>query len=59
VNERPDWIEKEVGEANRQYLVVETRARKSLEKSVAFGKKGPKFWQDLVETFRNNTVQLA
>ena len=47
MNERPEWIEKEVEEANRQHVVVETRIRKSLEESVTFGKKGPKFWQDL------------
>jgi hypothetical protein len=58
VNERPDWIEREVEEANRQHVVVESRTRKSLENSVTFGKKGPKFWQDLVEHLRNNTDNL-
>ena len=58
MNERPDWIEKEVEEANRQHVVVEARTRKSLENSVTFGKKGPKFWQDLVENLRNNTDNL-
>jgi hypothetical protein len=58
VNERPGWIEREVEEADRKQVVVDTRARKSLEHSVTYGKKGPKFWQDLVDNLRNNTENL-
>jgi hypothetical protein len=58
VSERPEWIEKEVEEENRKHLVVETRTRKSHEQSVTIGKKGSKFWQDLVKNLRNNTDNL-
>lgn len=58
MNEQPGWIEKEVKEANRQQVLVETRTRKSLDNSVTFAKKGPKFWQDLLENLRNNTDNL-
>jgi hypothetical protein len=58
VDELPDWIGKEVEEANRKREVCETRARKSLEHSVTISKKGPKFWQELIDNLRNNTDNL-
>ena len=59
MKERPGWIEKEVEEANRNQVVVKTRARRALEQSVTIGTKGPRFWQDLVEGLRNNTDNLS
>jgi hypothetical protein len=58
VNEIPDWIGKEVEEANRKLEVNKTRARKSLEHSSTTRKKGPKFWQELLYNLRNNTDNL-
>jgi hypothetical protein len=58
VDELPDWIGKEVEEANRKREVNQTRARKSLEHSVTTSKKGPKFWQELIHNLRNNTDNL-
>jgi hypothetical protein len=58
VNELPDWIGKEVEEANRRQEVNKTRARRSLEDSVTTSKKGPKFWQELIYNLRNNTDNL-
>jgi hypothetical protein len=58
VNEMPNWIGREVEEANRKLQVNQTRARKSLEHSAITSKKGPKFWQELVYNLRNNTDNL-
>ena len=54
----PDWIEKEVEEANRKKTVSDTRTQKSLEHSVTTTTKGPKFWQELIDNLRNNTDNL-
>jgi hypothetical protein len=59
VNEMPDWIGREVEEANRKLEVNKTRARKSLEHSLTTSKKGPKFWRELVYSLRNNTDNLS
>ena len=58
MTELPDWIEKEVDEANREHKVSETRARKSLEYSMITRRKGPTFWQQLIVNLRNNTDNL-
>jgi hypothetical protein len=58
VNEMPRWIGREVEEANRKLEVNKTRARKSLEQSSTTRKKGPKFWQELIYSLRNNTDNL-
>jgi hypothetical protein len=58
VSERPDWIKKEVEKADRQHVLAKTRTLKTLENSVTFKQKGPKFWQDLVDNLRNNTENL-
>jgi hypothetical protein len=58
VNERPAWIEKEVEDENRQQSVIKTRSLKASEHSATICKKGPKFWQDLVDNLRNNTDNL-
>jgi hypothetical protein len=59
VDELPDWIAKEVEEANRKREVNQSLARKSLEQSVTTSKKGPKFWQDLIHNLRNNIDNLS
>jgi hypothetical protein len=58
VNDLPDWIGKEVEEANRKQEVNKTRARRSLEHSVITSTKAPKFWQELINNLRNNTDNL-
>ena len=58
MDELPDWIGKEVEEANRKREMSQTRAQKSLEHSVTTSKKGPDFWQELIHNLRNNTDNL-
>jgi hypothetical protein len=58
VNDLPDWIGKEVEEANRKQEVNKTRARRSLEHSVITSTNAPKFWQELINNLRNNTDNL-